>query len=200
MIKFITVLSLFCLGNNTYSQNLLIDELLIGNTEFQQVISSTNDSLKMELIGCLIKKKGDKTFNSKWFGYTNKIKRDYHNAKISNHSFISPRATNQFVALYLISAIYYSDLEFCDKILVEYNDEDGKSRTTTNLKGKACPNQKENIKRNKFEGVRYKTVDNSVVKEIYLQYEDWYNEAKTKGLKNVKAPLFDSQYKWYKGK
>jgi hypothetical protein len=200
MIKFITVLSLFCLGNNTYSQNLLIDELLIGNTEFQQVISSTNDSLKMELIGCLIKKKGDKTVNAKWFDHTNGIKKMENIAKQADYRYSRRLATNQFVALYLISAIYYSNLEFCDKILIEYSDEDGKTKYTTNLKWKACPNQKRNIKRNKFEGVRYKTVDNSVIKEIYLQYEDWYNEAKIKGLKNVKPPLFDSQYKWYKGK
>jgi hypothetical protein len=197
MLKLIFLLFPPILIGNIFCQNPPIDKILIDKSEFQKIISSNNDSLKIETIDMLIKIKGDETINNTWFGFTNKFKQDEYNAKKSTNIYDYPLATNQFVALYLISAIYYSDTEFCEKIQIEYKGKDGNTKNTTNLRWKYCPKQKEDIKNHKFKGVKFKIVDSKIIKMLYKEYEDWYNEVKENGLKDVKPPLNESSYKWY---
>ena len=67
-----------------------------------------------------------------WYGYTNESDNEAFSAMKSTSPDYNCYTTNQFAALYLISALYYSDLEFCKSIKVTYFD-DGEKKYTTNL-------------------------------------------------------------------
>ena len=141
----------------------------------------------------LLNKKGNKHVNNTWFEYTNEVAQQNFNAKKSTTTQEANLGTNQFIALYLISAIYYENLEFCKQIEVQYTDSTNGISETTNLKYKRCRSL--NGKRL----VKYRVVDNKIIANLYFHYKTWYKNAKKKGLKNVPAPLNGTVFNW-KGK
>lgn len=166
------------------------DPLLNSKTKIMEAITLGNDSLKLELLEALLSKKGDKRINNTWFEYTNEATQQNFNAKKSKTIQEANLGTNQFIALYLISAIYYGDLEFCEQIQIQYMNSTNEVSQTTNLKYKLC----RTFKGESF--VRYRVVDNKIVTKLYLIYKRWYEAAKAKGLKNVPPPLNGTVFKW----
>lgn len=173
-----------------YCQRLNLDPLLSNRARIISTINSGNDSLRLVLIAELLNKKGDTKGNHTWFEYTNKMAQQNHNAMQSTTIPRADLGTNQFIALYLISVIYYENIEFCTKIEIEYTDSKNRVCRTTNLK---------RIFRNKMNGdsyMKYKIVDRKIIANLYGYYKKWYKEAKEKGLKNVPSPLTGTNFTW----
>jgi len=196
-MRILLILFFILLKLTTYSQNKEIDlnKILIIESEFQKILNSDDDSLKLEAIEYLLSKKGDKKINTTWNGYINPSDRKKYNKSTTSYLEYS-FATNQLVALYLISVLYHSDIEFCKKIEIEYINEEGKTINTTNLKGKYRPRQKERVRGYKFMKMKFKLVDNDVVMKMYDFYEDWFEKVKENGLKNTASPLNNTSIKW----
>ncbi|MFK7908397.1 MAG: hypothetical protein AB8B69_24920 [Chitinophagales bacterium] len=136
-----------------------------------------SDSLKIKMIEHLLSKKGDKRKNEVWFGYTNEEEKSHAGAVSVNKTYYYPAGTNQFVALYLISALYYSNLEFCERVEIIYKEK----HTTTNLE----------ITRR----YKYKVVRNNIIRKMYREYEAWFKNLNGTSL-SESPPLEDSKFRW----
>ena len=60
---------------------------------------------------------------------------------------------------------------------------------TTNLSMRYYP-------KNNPRKAKYKVVNNKLILQMYDEYEKWFDEVKTKGLKNVRSPLSNSKFEW----
>jgi hypothetical protein len=172
-----------------------MEHYLVNKSLVQGIIDKENDSIKLYAIGELLKNYGNEKSNWTWYGATSDSVREFENSIRSNLALNIGITSNQLAALYLISAIYFSNLEYCDRIEVLYENKDGVKLSTTNLKMKH-----REIKGNSSQygpaDFKYKTIDNNVIRDLYDLYELWYLSAKKNGLNNVPSPLSGSRYCW----
>lgn len=172
------------------------EKLLTDKSELKRIIEFEDDSIKMEAIKFLLRRKGDTNINTTWYGYTDPETQKERNAQISTKNPELSHATNQVVALYLISAIYYSDPMFCKKIEILYVSKDGTKKGTTNLSGRFYQNNKPIIGKKQHIKFKYRTVDNKIINQIFFQYETWFAIVQKEGLGNAPDPLDGKFFSW----
>ena len=148
----------------------------------------------MLIIQCLLGYKGDTTL-SVISGYTDSNKnREKIILASGNYNPINP-VTKQLAALYSISALYHSDIYFCDEIAIEFTKHD-RLYKTTNVE--VLKNKVMNDSLGKLNVIyEYKTVYNEIIQSIYLKYESWFNLIKDIGLQEARRrkinPLDNNQ-------
>ena len=195
-IIFYFPISSYCNYNNkdyfNDSTNLLItDSYLIENT-----IASNNDSIHMKYIEQLFKFEKDTIVNKHWYEYTDSVdKANYDIRKSITYSFY---LSNQLVALYLISAIYYKSTTFCNYIIIK--DTNGnRIRNLYDIHVVETYYDKSNFERtNSY--IKYGVCDKNELIELYTLYKKWFFEVKKNGLIKMRElnnpPLKKSKYKW----
>lgn len=163
--------------------------LLHTQTEAKKVIDSQDRQLKMRAIAYLLTKKGDHAVNRAWVHYTDPMEQLYHGAMISTSYDAIPYASNQLVALYLISAIHHSDLRFCSEIMVEQLVDGMPVLETCNLIPTLRPAKNPRT-------VVYKVAHRAVLLQLYEIYETWYAQMSQRASDVVPDPLSGTPFRW----
>jgi hypothetical protein len=169
------------------------DKWLTSKGEFKKLLAGNDDTIKIAAIKMLLKNKGDTRINHTWSGYTDSLKQHRYNMSHSTEFPDFSYATNQFVSLYLISAIYYSDTKFCSIIEIEYPGENGQKRRTKNLQGTYFYEKK-----TRYLNSRYEVVDSEIIEQIYSEYERWFDGVEKNGISNSPPPLEGTSFQWIK--
>lgn len=171
----------FCFAQNEIYKKA---DLLSNKSEIQKIIESNNDSVRLEAIEYLLTVKGDTRINITWYGFTNDAEREKYNLGKSTNVPEFKYATNQFVALYLISAIYFSNTEYCSLIQIVFKNKNGQLSKTTNLRGKYV--KKFKLINDKMLNIKFKVVDQKIVKSLYEHYNSWFLDLKKNGFTKTK--------------
>ena len=181
------------------SDSVNLNSILFNKDEFNKVLHSNSDSLKMKSIEVLLGYKGDTVVNDNWEFYPNYSNYLEYIGKISTECGLFNYGSNQFVALYLISALYFNDLEFCERIEIVFEENDTLVYTT-NIDGSyvyiESPLRNKRKYRNKHCTIKYRTHRNDIYDRIYAYYEEWFIKYKVN--RNTPAPLYDvPNIYWY---
>lgn len=189
----LTVVSGFSIAQT--DNDIEFEKMLVDKSEFQKVLTCEDDNVKVKAIAFLLQKEGNIKINTTWYGFTDSISQLDHNASISTNRDKLTYCTNQFVALYLITAIYHSNTQFCQKIGIIYQNRKGSETETTNLKSKYCSYKKHKIKKGRYLNICYKEVDSKIIEQMFNDYNEWFNEVKNHGLDSVSSPVGET-YCW----
>lgn len=182
----ILMLGLTCMGQPPRIQ---MNMLLHAQTEMKKVIDSQDRQLKMRAIAYLLTKKGDHAVNRTWVHDSNPMEHGRQGALGSTRYVAIPYASNQLVALYLISAIHHSDLRFCSEIMVEQLVDGMPVLETCNL----IPTS---VIKNHQKWIVYKVAHRAVLRKLYKIYETWYAQMSQRASDVVPNPLSGTPFRW----
>ena len=179
----------------------MYNTLLLHESE-KESIEVLDDEDLQNAINCFIRFKGNKKANNYWSEFTNpKEEWEYYsNLSVKNY-FNSP--SNQFVALYLISAFYYKDFLFTKKIELIYTDQMGNEIRFTDLSKVNNPSIFQKMFLKSVGGstkIYYKPANKKLMKKVYKLYKIWVREMNEKGIKYLRenkiSPLRNSNFSW----
>lgn len=217
MLQKVFFLIFMSIGVGLNAQNKDFENLLHSKADFEAFLKNSDDSMKLAAIEYLLSMEGSKNVNTVWYGYTSLEKQSYYNSRISLEYAPFRYCTEQLVALYLISALYHSNIAFCEKIAISFLDKDNKKIVSRNLDGnvrkkvrpfprrKFLSKTKYRIKEYRRSGVqksvkstyRYRVVDNKIIKDMYIDYKRWFLELKCNGFENTAPPVLSHSIEWF---
>ena len=170
--------------------------LIFGN---DPMLTSKQDTL--DCIKYMLKRKGDTRINMIW---VDTKKTDTILNPMSSSSSRLEKITHQIAALYLISSLHYGTYDFARRVQLYYYSPDsiyeGPTKFIRNLEIIGCGNCLLKSFQH-FDGVDcHKIVDKGHLREIFKNYEKWFELVETYGLDSVRKmreyPLKGSQYIW----
>lgn len=207
IIKLLTIIIfLFCVSNIMFGQyenscEKWRDLLMFGKGKDSNILSQNRIMELENAINCLIAYERNFDINEHWIECTNDSECDEIYASMSsNFDNYFHHGSNQFTAMYLISAVYFGDFEFTKRIeVIAYNSS--REDPFTDLTKVVNPSfiQKLFLPKIRNRKTCYR-VEKKVSNLLFALYEKWVGEMNRNGLEYMRDnnlnPLKDTSYYW----